>query len=64
MSLGDTLIKFGGIVLFVVGLCLILSVVGVNFLGIGLAPAWLAVVVGIVFIAAGVVLIRGGSISL
>jgi hypothetical protein len=64
MSLSEILIKVGGIVLFVVGLCLILSAVGVNFLGIGLSPVWLSVLVGVILLGAGIYIIRGGNFTL
>jgi hypothetical protein len=64
MSLSEILIKVGGLVLFVVGLCLILSAVGVNLLGIGLSPAWLAVLVGVVLLGAGIYIVRGGTFTL
>lgn len=65
MSLSEIIIKVGGIVLFVVGIALILSLVGVSFFGlrVSLEPVW-AVILGVIFIAGGVVLIRGGHISL
>lgn len=65
MSLSEMLIKLGGVVLFVVGLALILSLAGVSFFGVSsaLEPLW-AVILGVLFIAGGVVLIRGGNINL
>lgn len=65
MSLGETLIKVGGIVLFVVGIALVLSLVGVSFFGVSvsLEPV-LAVLFGVVFMGAGVYLIRGGTVTL
>ena len=65
MSLSEYIIKIGGIVLFVAGIALLLSIVGLSFFGlrVTLEPLW-AVLVGIAFIAGGVVLIRGGSIHL
>ena len=64
MSLSEIVIKVIGLVLAIVGLALILSVVGVNFLGVGLSPVWLAVLVGVVFLGGGIYIIRGGSIHL
>jgi len=63
-SLSEMLIKLGGIVLFVVGIALVLSLVGLSFFGlaVSLEPVW-AVLLGIAFIAGGIYLIRGGSIS-
>lgn len=65
MSLSEMLIKIVGIVLLVVGLALILSLVGVSFFGVSasLEPIW-AVVLGVVFIGAGIWIIRGGNITL
>jgi len=66
MSLSEILIKLGGIVLFIVGLSLLLAVVGVNFLGVTFPFGGILgeLVVGVLFIAAGIYLIRGGSIGL
>jgi lipopolysaccharide export LptBFGC system permease protein LptF len=64
MKLSEIVIKIIGLVLAIVGLALILSAVGVNFLGIGLSPVWLAVLVGVILLGAGIYIIRGGNISL
>ena len=64
MSLSAIIIKLIGIVLAVVGLSLLLSAVGVNFLGVGVSPLWLAIILGVGFIGAGVYLIRGSTIGL
>jgi hypothetical protein len=64
MSLSEIVIKLIGIVLAIVGFALLLSLVGVSFLGVHLAPWYLALVVGILFLAAGIYIIRGGNVSL
>jgi hypothetical protein len=63
MSLSEILIKVGGLVLFVVGLCLILSAVGVHLLGISLSPIWLEVLVGVILVGAGTYIVRGGTLT-
>ena len=66
MSLSEILIKIGGIVLFLVGLALILAVVGINFLGVAFPFGGVLgeVIVGVLFLAAGIYLIRGGTVTL
>lgn len=63
MSLSDIVVKIIGVILAVVGLALVLSAVGVNFLGVALNPPLLAVVVGALLIGAGIFIIRGGNIT-
>lgn len=64
MSLSEIVIKVIGLVLAIVGFALLLSTVGLNILGIGLAPVWLAILVGVLFLGAGIYICRGGNISL
>lgn len=64
MSLSEIIVKVIGIVLAVVGLALLLSVVGISFLGVGLSPVWLAVLLGVIFLGAGIYIIRGGNFTL
>ena len=65
MSLSEILIKVGGVVLFVVGICLILAAVGVaTFIGVGAFPAWMEIIAGIAMIWGGIVIVRGGSPTL
>lgn len=64
MSLSEIIVKIIGIVLAVVGLALLLSVVGISLFGIGLSPVWLAVLVGVIFLGAGIYIIRGGNFTL
>lgn len=64
MSLSEIVIKIIGIVLALVGFALLLSIVGLNLFGIGLSPVWLAILVGVCFLGAGIYIIRGGTISL
>jgi hypothetical protein len=58
------LIKVMGIILAVVGFALILSVVGLNVFGLTLAPWYLALIVGVLFLGAGIYIVRGGNITL
>lgn len=64
MNLSEIVTKIIGLILAIVGLALILSIVGVSFLGVALAPWWLALLVGVVMLDAGILIIRGGNISL
>lgn len=66
MSLSEILIKIVGIVFLIVGVSLVLAVVGINFLGVsfGFGGVLGELIVGVLFIAAGIYLIRGGSIGL
>ena len=64
MSASEIVIKVIGIILAIVGLFLLLSTVGLSVWGIGLAPAWLSIIVGIIFLGLGIFLIRGGNIHL
>lgn len=63
MSLSDIVVKVIGVILAIVGLALVLSAVGVNFLGVALNPPLLAVVVGALLIGAGIFIVRGGNIT-
>lgn len=64
MSLSEIIIKLIGLVLAIIGLGLLLSVVGLNIFGIGLSPIWLAILVGLLFLGAGINIVRGGNITL
>lgn len=64
MSLSEVIIKLIGLALAIVGFALILTLVGISLFGVHLDPEWLAVVVGVVMLGAGIYIIRGGSISL
>lgn len=64
MSLSEIVVKIIGLVLALVGLALILSAVGISFLGVSLSPWFLAVLVGVLMLGAGIWIIRGGNISL
>lgn len=64
MSLSEVIIKVVGIVLLIVGLALILSLIGVGFLGVSLSPWWVALLVGVLLIGAGIYIIRGGNLTL
>lgn len=64
MSLSEILIKIGGIIFFIVGIALLLATVGISLLNISLGVWWLNIIAGVLFTAAGIYLIRGGSINL
>lgn len=63
MSVSEIIIRIIGVALAIVGFALLLSVVGLNILGIGLSPVWLAILIGILFLGAGIYIVRGGTIS-
>lgn len=63
MSISEVIVKVIGVILALVGLAIILSAVGVNFLGVALSmPPLLAVVIGALMLGAGIFIIRGGNI--
>lgn len=64
MSLSEIIIKLIGLVLAIVGFGLILAAVGVSILGLILSPWWLSILVGLLFLALGIYLVRGGGIKL
>jgi len=61
MSLSRIIVTIIGIILALVGLALILSAIGVSFLGISLTPWWVAVIVGVLCLGGGIYIIRGGT---
>jgi hypothetical protein len=63
MSVTEIIIKVIGIVLALVGFALLLSAVGVGFLGVGLSPWWVSVIVGLLLLGLGIYIIRGGNIT-
>ena len=64
MSLTNMLVKLIGIVLALVGLALLLSIVGINLFGIHLPGILFALVVGVLFLGAGIYIVRGGNFTL
>ena len=64
MSLSGILIKVIGIILAIVGLGLLLSAVGVNLIGVSVPNIFVAIIVGVCFLGAGIYIIRGGNITL
>lgn len=64
MSLSEIVVKLIGLALAIVGFALLLSTVGLNILGIALSPVWVAILVGVLFLGAGIYIVRGGNISL
>jgi hypothetical protein len=63
MSISNIFVKIVGIILIVVGLALALSAVGISVLPVAFVNEFWALVVGALFIGAGVVLIKGGNIT-
>lgn len=63
MSISDLIVKIIGVILAIVGLSLVLSAVGINFLGVALAPAWLAILAGLILLGIGIYIIKGGNIT-
>lgn len=64
MSLSEVIVKIIGIVLALVGLSLILSAIGIGFIGATLSPWWLAILIGVILMGAGIYIIRGGNFTL
>lgn len=65
MSLFELLIKVIGIVLAVVGLAILLSVVGISIFGITVGSNILvSLILGVIFLGAGIYIIRGGNFTL
>lgn len=64
MSLSVIIIRLIGIVLAIVGLALLLAAVGINFLGVATPNIWIDIVVGVIFLGAGIWIIRGGTVTL
>ena len=64
--MSELLIKIVGIAFLLVGVALVLAVVGINFLGVSFPLGGILgeAIVGVIFVAAGIYLIRGGSIGL
>lgn len=63
MSLSEIVVKIIGVTLAVVGLALVLSAVGLAFLPVSfLGPVW-SIVLGAILIGAGIIIIRGGTIT-
>jgi len=64
MSITEILVRVLGAILALVGLGLVLGALGVAFLVTALSPGWLSILVGLILIAIGVHIIRGGGLSL
>jgi hypothetical protein len=64
MSLSEIVVKVIGTILALVGLGLLLSAVGIHWFGVALAPIWLAILLGVCFLGAGIYIIRGGNVTL
>jgi lipopolysaccharide export LptBFGC system permease protein LptF len=64
MSITDIIVKILGVILAIVGFALLLSCVGLDFLGVAVAPIWLALVLGFVFLAVGIYIVKGGTFTI
>ena len=64
MSLTEMVVKLLGIILAVVGFALLLSVVGIDVFGVHVANIFLALVLGVAFLGAGIYIVRGGTVTL
>ncbi len=63
MSLSNVIIKIFGLVLAFVGLALLLATVGISIFGIGFTPPIIEIILGFLFVGAGVVIVRGGNLT-
>lgn len=68
MSASEIIIRIIGVVLAVVGLIALLAVMstlaGVSFFGVGsVSNVFLALILGVVFLGAGIYIVRGGTIT-
>lgn len=64
MSLSEMGVKLMGLVLAFVGFALLLSAVGVSILGVGTPHILLSLVLGVLFLGAGIYIVRGGNVTL
>lgn len=64
MKLSEIVIKIIGIVLAIVGFCLLLSVAGISLFGIGTSSDILSIVLGLIVLGGGIVIVRGGNITI
>jgi len=64
MNISEIVIKVIGIILAVVGVCLLLSIIGINIFGIRINSILLSAIFGVLFLGAGIYIIRGGNIRL
>lgn len=63
MSLSEIIVRLIGLALAIVGFALLLTLVGINIMGISTFNPWLAAILGVVFLGVGIYIIRGGNIS-
>jgi hypothetical protein len=64
MSLSEIIIKLLGLGLAIVGFALLTSTVGLVLFGITLPNIFAAIIIGIIFLAGGIYIIRGGTIKI
>ena len=65
IKLSEVIIKIVGIVFIAVGFALLLTVVGLNFFGLTVPfGIFGSIIGGVLFLAAGIYLVRGGTINL
>lgn len=63
MSLSEIIVRLIGLALAIVGFALLLTLVGINILGVSTVNPWFAAVLGVVFLGVGIYIIRGGNVS-
>lgn len=64
MALSEIIAKLIGVVLALVGLALLLSAAGISLFGVHVDNTWIALILGFIFVGAGIYIIRGGTISI
>ncbi len=60
-SVSELIIKLIGLALALVGFALLLTVVGLSFLGVSMAFPW-NLIMGAIFLGLGIYIIRGGNL--
>lgn len=63
MKISEFIIKAIGVVLALVGFGLVLSAVGIAT-PVALNPDWLGILIGLLLLGAGIIVVRGGAITL
>lgn len=63
MSITSIAVKLIGLVLAIIGLGVLLAAIGINFIGTTLPVWWIDVIVGVIFLGAGIYIIRGGNVT-
>lgn len=63
MSLSEIIVRLIGLALAIVGFALLLTLVGINIIGVTAFNPWIAAILGVVFLGVGIYIIRGGNVS-